>query len=498
MNQWLSRVSELLRQPGASAFIALAAGVIFPLALAPFNLWGIAFISLLVFLWTLDSCSARGITLRYYLFYLGMFAHGVSWIYVSIHVYGNASPPLAVLLVALFVVGWSLTAIPHGLLHAFCLRNHFAGIVLGFPALWVVSEVFRSWLFTGFPWLFLGYSQLSSPLAGFAPLGSVYLVSLAVAATAASLFLAFRDRRVQMLFPVVLVWILGAGLDRYSWVDPSGEIDVAAVQGNVDQHSKWRREMVGPIIERYESLTEPAWDADLVVWPEAAITLFRSQASGLLNDLEQRALANNATLVLGIPDRNQEGGFLNTAIAVGQGQGSYHKRRLVPFGEYVPLENYLRGVIDFFDLPMSRNHAGPDEQAPLTAGELSLSLSICYEIVYPHLVRSAAPSPDLLVTISNDTWFGRSIGPDQHLQMALMRALENGRPLVRATNNGITVLADHKGQVIDSLAMDEPGTLRGTVTLVQGETPYRQFGQLPVAVICLMIVGILGIRQAFR
>ena len=159
----------------------------------------------------------------------------------------------------------------------------------------------------------------------------------------------------------------------------------------------------------------------------------------------------------------------------------------MPFGEYIPLESVLRGLIQFFDLPMSRNVPGPRQQEPILADDLKLSVSICYEVVYPEIVREDVREIDLLVTVSNDTWFGSSIGPWQHLQMARMRALENGRAMVRATNNGITALIDHQGNLQATLRQFEPGVLRGDVEIRTGLTLFSRFGSLPVLFLSLLL-----------
>ena len=211
-----------------------------------------------------------------------------------------------------------------------------------------------------------------------------------------------------------------------------------------------------------------------------------------MDDLQAKASETGSTLLTGIPDMDAEGRFQNTVVALGRGQGQYIKRRLVPFGEYVPLESLLRGVIRLFDLPMSRNKPGPWDQPRLTAGEISLSTSICYEVIYPELVREDA---DLLVTLSNDTWFGESIGPWQHLQMARMRALENGRTMIRATNNGVTAIIDHRGKVIASLPQFEEGVLRADAEIRQGQTLFNRFGSLPVLVLCLILLGAVQLRS---
>ncbi|MCH7742199.1 MAG: apolipoprotein N-acyltransferase [Proteobacteria bacterium] len=485
----------LERYPLTGHLITLASGALVAFSFAPFNWWPLGMLSVLVFLACIDGQSATRTMLRFYLYNLGMFGVGVSWLFVSINVYGGASPLLAGSLVAGFVMAWSLTGLLHGYLYTRFVARLPLGLLLGFPALWVLIEWFRSWFLTGFPWLFLGYGHLSSPLVGFAPVAGVLAVSFFVVVSVTLLYRFLQLRDFTYLYAVAAVWLSGFGLWQIEFVEVKDRISVVAVQGNIDQHIKWRRDSVMPILNTYTELTEEEWGADLIVWPEAAITLFREDAGWFLQELDRKGKQFGSTIVLGIPDRNAAGNFLNTAIAIGNGQGTYHKRRLVPFGEYVPLENWLRGIIAFFDLPMSHNSAGEMEQPAIRAGNFMLSLSICYEVVFPELVRSATPSPDLLVTISNDTWFGASIGPAQHLQMARMRAVENGRYLLRATNNGFTVLVSHKGKIVDSLPQFKSGVLRAEAIIMTGDTPYHRYGQSPVLFFCLfLLAGLVLVR----
>jgi apolipoprotein N-acyltransferase len=240
-------------------------------------------------------------------------------------------------------------------------------------------------------------------------------------------------------------------------------------------------------------LSAPHWQRDLIIWPEAAITLFAHQADDFLDEMAARARAGGSTLVAGIPafeldPVSREGVFRNTAIAIGKGEGRYVKRRLVPFGEYVPLENLLRGVIEFFDLPMSHARPGERQQPLLKADGWQLAMAICYEVIYPELVRVLAGDADLIVTISNDAWFGDSIGPLQHMQMARMRALENGRYVLRSTNNGVTAIVAADGRIRAQIPQFEPGVLVGDFEVMVGTTPYGRFGHLPVLAVALVLL----------
>ena len=472
--------------------LALLGGVCYPLAFAPFGFWWVGLISFIAFLFSLDVESKRDIFIRYYLFALGMYGTGVSWIFVSINVFGGVSPFVAGLLILLFVLSYSVTSLIAAILHV-NTRNW----LLTFPAIWVVLEWFRSWFLTGFPWLFAGYSHLDSPLSGYIPIVGVYGLSFFTVLTAVLLYNLRSTTWVLNILILGVLWGGGAFIaERAIWVNPTEEvIKVSAIQGNVDQHTKWLPNSANTIIKSYLRLTEEEWGRDVIVWPEAAITVIRQDAETFLKELEEQGRKTGTTLLLGILDRPLEGQYFNSVIALGEGSGVYHKRRLVPFGEYVPFEKYLRGAIEFFDLPMSHSQAGYYRQGPLMAGKYAVSVLICYEVVYPQLLGSDSFVPDMFVTVSNDTWFGRSIGPKQHLQMARMRATEYGRWMIRSTNNGITVLIDHQGSLKAKLEPFEEGIMRGELRIMQGVTPYHHFGYWPLIIICLTIIFVSIIRH---
>lgn len=487
--------------------IALFAGCTLPLSLAPFDIWPLGFVSVFLLALSLQGIESRIGAFRNYLFGLGMYGVGVSWIYVSIHEHGGASVGLAVSLVALFVVSISFVGALQGYLYVRFFRNGYWGTVLGFSCLWVIQEWCRTWVLTGFPWLFLGYGAMETPLVHLAPVTGVFGVSLAVVLTA-SMFVALAShpheapaqvrRKLVSLALVGSVWLAALLLSLQHWVEPvpDGELSVSLVQGNIDQRIKWRREMIRPILDLYWQMSETEWQQDLIVWPEAAITLFKHRATDFLEKVDSKGKQTNTTVITGIPAIDPETqSYRNSAVALGMGSGFYQKRRLVPFGEYVPLEAWLRGVITFFNLPMSHNDSGPMEQDPLLVGPWKVSTSICYEVVYPGLVRRSVIAPDFLLTLSNDTWFGKSIGPIQHMQMARMRAVENGRYLIRATNNGVTAIVDEQGHILQSLPQFTRDVLRGEIKVMNGSTPFSRWGSLPVLLVCglgLLLAAVTG------
>jgi apolipoprotein N-acyltransferase len=487
--------------------LALLAGCTLPLSLAPFDFWPVGLISVFLLLACIDQVDPRQAALRGFLYALGMYGVGVSWIYVSIHVYGGAPMPLAATMVLLFVVFLSPVQVLQCYLYARVFRSGIAGPVVGFTSLWVLQEWVRTWLLTGFPWLFVGYGHLDTSLANWAPLAGVLGVTWVAVLTASALYCCcraylngsriLRSGSLASLLAAGLLWITGFGLARVDWVRPADvpPLTVSAVQGNVDQATKWLPEMRIPILDRYRQMSRDHWGSDIVVWPEAAITLFREQAGIYLNGMQSQAVETNTTVITGIMSLDRAtGSYYNSVIALGEGSGIYRKQKLVPFGEYVPLEDQLRGLITFFDLPLSGTAAGLEGQSALTAGGYRISTSICYEVVYPELVRSSVDEADLLLTLSNDTWFGESIGPHQHMQIARMRALENGRYLIRATNNGVTAIVDHRGKIRGTIPQFARAVLTGTVEIMAGETPFSRWGSWPILTLCLL--GLIWQRTA--
>ncbi|MBV1905831.1 MAG: apolipoprotein N-acyltransferase [Pseudomonadales bacterium] len=494
--------SGIRQAPPINIWLALVAGCLLPFSLAPFDSWICALVSMagLYLLLGVDRQQVNSSTAFKigWLFGLGKYAVGASWIYVSIHEHGNAAPWLAALLVAVFVASMALfEGLWAWLYIKYCkLPPGSALNPVVFASSRVGIEWLLTWIFTGFPWLFVAYSQIDGPLAPLIPvvgvLGTGFALVICAVYLVRMLLQEYLVQRLKNLALAILPWLLASVLASQVWVERGQEYSVALVQGNVDQSTKWLPESTPVIIDNYRTLSEPYWDVDLMVWPEAAVTVFHHQAGTFLRQLESKLAG---TLVMGIPaievSENGLPVFQNTAIAVGQGEGRYVKRHLVPFGEYVPFESILRGLIQFFDLPMSHAESGNNYQPLLRAPEFEMSMAICYEIAYPALVRREGARADVLLTISNDTWFGNSIGPHQHMQMARMRALELGRYLLRATNNGITAIVNEKGQLVNVLPQFEAGVLKGSFFVSRGTTPYGDYGDKPILLMAffLLVVG---------
>jgi apolipoprotein N-acyltransferase len=264
---------------------------------------------------------------------------------------------------------------------------------------------------------------------------------------------------------------------------------VSLIQGNVPQEIKWDSGQVLKTLALYQSHTQALWDSDVIVWPENAATIFYHQAkTGFFDPLAREARENNTDILLGLPIYDGEGErYYNGMMSLGTETGFYHKRHLVPFGDYVPFE-WLRGLIAFFDLPMSSFYPGADDQALLTAAGQKIGVSVCYEDTFSTEVLDTVPEASLLVNATNNAWYGDSFAPHQHLQISQNRALETGRPIIRATTNGISALIDHRGGLQATTAQFELAVLTGEVQPRQGMTFYVQWHQWPLLLLALFML----------
>ncbi|WP_328716457.1 apolipoprotein N-acyltransferase [Halomonas elongata] len=477
--------------PLLGCLAALAAGVLTTLSAAPFMLWWLAPVAAGLLYAGLPALSPRQAAWRGWCYGLGLFGTGVSWVYVSIHDYGYTGVPLAVFLTTLFVATLALFFAVTLWLYRRLAGPRFA--VLTFAGAWVLGEALRTWLFTGFPWLLLGSGQVDSPLAPWAPVGGVYLLSL-ITALSGALGVELLRRRWWAALPLAGLWLIPLALPL-QWTHPAGDpVRVALLQGNLSQLIKWTPEGQRTAIDTYRRLTRELGDTplDLVIWPEAALPMFEDQARPVL-ERAQASLPDDTQLLTGILQRDEQGNFYNSVVGLNGVQGEYRKHHLVPFGEYLPLESLLRGAIAFFDLPMPAMTPGPDGQQPMVAAGTRIGNAICYEIIYADLVAKQARHANVLLTLSNDTWFGDSLGPQQHLQMARLRALENGRYVVRATSNGVTAIVDPQGRVTGRLPQFEAATLVGEYVPMEGLTPFTRTGSWPIWLLAALMV-LPGIR----
>jgi apolipoprotein N-acyltransferase len=478
--------------------MALAGGLLLPLAFSPFDYSLLAILSLLLLFRSWLDVSPGRAALRGYAFGLGQFGFGVSWVYVSMHDYGGAGIPASLGLTALLVLFLALYPALTGFLATrwFGQSPPYVKLLLAFPVLWTLVEWFRGWFLTGFPWLQLGYSQLDTPLHGLAPITGVYGLSWAAALLAGlvmSLFQEARWLRRRALSAIVLLVAVAAGLSAIEWTRPAGEpFKATLLQGNIPQDTKWQPDSQKETLLLYAGMTRAHWDSKLIVWPETAAPVFYHQIRDtLFAELEAESKAHQSDLLIGIfvADLATER-YYNAIISLGQQSGRYFKRHLVPFGEYLPLRPLFGFVLDLLEIPLADVSAGDAEQRLLEAAGYPLVASICYEDVLGQESRAGLPEAAYLVNVSNDAWFGNSIAAHQHFQMARMRALEGGRYLLRATNTGITALVSPMGKIINQAPQFQRVALTGEVTPMTGSTPYVRFGDGPVIVLLALVLAV--------
>lgn len=485
--------------------LALIAGALLTLAFAPFDIFPLAVISLAILLALWLKVSKQRAFFRGFLFGVGLFSTGVYWIYISVHTFGNTSALFALLITGLLIAVLSLfPALVGYFLNRFFPNNKRTKLLCAFPALWVFFEWIRSWIFSGFPWLFLGYTQINSPLKGYASIYSVYGVSLAVTISAA-LFLnimirAYRKEYREMYFSIFIIalfWMIGGILSFISWTKPEGsDIKISLVQGNIPQSLKWEPEQVMPTLDLYKKLSSEHWDSKIIIWPESAIPMIMQQAGSFLEEMTTLARKHQTTIITGVPveSPDQPRSYFNSVITLGEGSGTYSKQRLVPFGEFIPMQKMFKKLFDILQIPMSDFVPGPDASDPIIVDKLKIATFICYEIAFPEQVRSRDGNIGAILTVSNDAWFGHSIAQAQHLEMGQMRAIEMGRPVLFVSNDGITAFIDHTGKIISAAPQYQTYVLTDSIKAYTGKTPWQRIGMDPILIIMmgLIIVAIRG------
>lgn len=483
-----------MKQPIALKLTIIAlSGLLLVAAFSPFNLPWLAPIVLTPLLLYWRKATPWQAFFLGLFFGFGFFGFDTYWIYISVHRFGGANPLIAFIITAFVAIYCSLfiALLGYGLTRIFKKDSNIKWLI-AFPSSWVIFEWIRGLLFTGFPWNFLGYSQTGSSLKGFAPIIGVYGVSFIIALCAGLLLLiCIRLWKMGLicLGSIAIIWLAGFGLGFIHWTKPTGKtLSVSLIQGNIPQSVKWQPATVQLSLNRYQQLTEHNWESDLIIWPEAAIPLPLTEAKPYINKMDRLAKEHNSTIILGIPTIANENSFYNSAIAIGNSQGQYDKQHLVPFGEYVPLEKLLRGLIQFFNLPMSSLISNPKTTQWIIVNHVPIAPFICYEIAYPNLVRKALPKAQLLLTLTDDAWFGKSFASAQHLQIGQMRSLETGRYSMVTANTGITAIITPQGCLSNVIAPFQADVLNGKIIPMTGTTPWVFFGPWSLMILLLALI----------
>lgn len=486
-------------------------------AYAPFSIWFIPFLSLpLFFFLVLKNPQFSGFKSGF-VFGVGWFGAGISWVHVSIANFGGL-PLIGSLGLMALLVGY-LALFPALVIW---LSNKFRRDALTpfiFAACWFLFEWLRSWFLTGFPWLSIGYSQLQGPFAAWYPLigeTGISCVMILFCCYIAKHLVNIATKsstplKQLVVFTLFVPTVLTLTLNNISFVKVQEDtVNMAMAQGNIKQELRWVPEQDQPTMQKYLKLTENLWHNDIILWPEAAIPKLEPLAQDYLMELDKQAFNTNTGLITGIVNYNFETSeAFNNLIVLGKRRAEddspeyqylhhnrYAKHHLLPIGEFIPMENWLRGLAPIFDLPMSSFSRGNYEQANLQVNDYHFLSAICFEIAFPRQIAANLRNhTDFLVTVSNDAWFGASHGPAQHLEIARVRAAEFGLPLLRATNNGLTAFVDHTGEIIAQAPQFTEATLEAQLHRVEGMTPYRYWGDLPMWLFALLSMLMSAFRQ---
>lgn len=484
----------------AVCFLFFAAGAIFTLSFAPLGCYLVAPLLILPLLIACLYSPPRSAARFAFSFGSGLFLFGTYWLYTSIHVFGRAPLWIAIVLMLGLVVimaGWFALI---GWLTATLTRGRVGRLVLAAPAVWVAVEWFRGWFLTGFPWLSLGYSQIDSPLAGWLPLGGVYTASFLAVLSAAAFIMVLtasgRARRIALAL-TVLPWLAGAGLGIVTWTAPAGRaVKATIVQGGVSQDRKWLPEQFLPTLRLYRDSVADHADSDLILWPEVAIPAVIDEVEEYLDSFQPALQDSGRSLLLGVLERDNGDIYNSVLMLDGKERQIYRKRHLVPFGEFFPVPDRVREWMRLMSLPNSDMTAGDAEQPLLTTAKgQQLAVAICYEDAYGTEQLYALPDATMLINVSNDAWFGESIAPHQHLEIARVRSLEAGRFTIRATNNGISAFIGPRGEILQTAPQFEYATLTAEVTPMGGSTPYAVLGNWPIIGLSVFLILGLALRR---
>jgi apolipoprotein N-acyltransferase len=480
---------KFIQRPFVATLILFMLGAVSVLGFAPFYLFPVSILAVagLCLFWIRATTAWQAARMGF-VFGLGMYVVGIYWIYISLHDFGQMPALFAALCTFLLCGFMALFPALAGALSVRIAPNTLVRMLIAVPALWALSDWTRSWIFTGFPWLTMGYSQAPhSPLAGYMPVIGVYGVSL-LAVLSASLIACcmMRNRlptvkRRHLLIALTILWMGGLALKLVDWTQQTGApLKVALLQGNISQDLKWAPEIAQQTIERYVRMAE-ASDARLIVMPETAMPLLSSDLPATVKArLQQHAIKNQGDILVGLVE-SENGEYFNSMLSLGSAaSATYQKSHLVPFGEYIPLKHVFGWIYrDLLNMPLSDMSRGSIHQQPMNIAGQQVAINICYEDVFGEEIIRQLPQASLLVNVSNDAWYGDSYAAEQHMQFSQARALESGRMMLRATNTGATAAIDPQGYVFAHAPHFTETTLNVMAQGYTGSTPYVLFGNWP-------------------
>jgi apolipoprotein N-acyltransferase len=493
------QLREFVNRRRVGSFIALVAGAALSLSFAPFEWWPVAILAPAILIWLWDGATPRRAAVLGFWFNFGTFSVGTYWLYISLQIIGHAPVPLALTLMFCLaaimglyhaLIGWALAKYTPA-------RGAIRWMVAA-PAAWLLIEWWRSWFLTGFGWLALGYAHTDNWLgSAYAPLIGQYglgLVTLLMAGGLVTLLLGTRRERIVAGVVVALPWLAAYPLRQVDWTPPySRPISVAVVQGAVPQDEKWIEGNLDNILESYRKLTREAHGADLIVWPESAIPDLVNNHIEYYREVYGEASARGSALVMGAlraeenPATHEEE-YFNSVLAMDRSSPGitwHNKHHLVPFSEFFPVPKFIRDWLRLKGLPYSSFNRGAAHQEPLEAAGQRIAAGVCYEDAYGSTLLPAMRTATLLLNVTNDSWFAKSTARYQHLQISRLRAMETGRPMVRAANDGVSAVIGPHGEIDARAPEYEANVMRASLQPRTGLTPYARTGNWPI--LCLAL-----------
>ena len=490
---------ELNKRPTRYAFLL---GTLTVLGFAPFSIFFLPIATCALLFFILHTQSPIKVFKTSFAFSLGLLLAGTSWIYVSLHNFGGMHPILSALATIFLAAIFSIVPASIQALLARVNPSPKLRLLIILPVGLALSDWCRGWFLTGFPWLAIGYSQIpTSPLANYASIFGIYGVTLACGICSGgvcyflkNLFFKHTESSVISSSKISLViltstLISSITLGLVNWTQKTNKTatSVSLLQGNITQDLKWSPESLKRTMTTYLDMVQKE-KSDLILLPETAIPLIEgSVPEWYWDSLRDHAKANKSHILLGIPEKTKDGQFFNSVIHIGGDETQrYRKHHLVPFGDYFPMQAITSYLLKYLNIPMSNFTSGPSHQAPFVLGKQILGVGICYEDVFGEEAIRQLPEATVLSNFTNDAWWGESIGPHQHLQIAQARSIETGRELLRVTNTGITAVINHKGYIVDQAPQFSQTVLRANIHGRKGMTPYSRWGNVPLIFLCLL------------
>ena len=481
-------------------FIAAILGLIFSLGFAPNDLWVLSILSLTCLHYLIQNANKKGLFYIGYFFGIGMWSLGISWLYVSIYFYGNINSIASIFLIMLFIGIISIYSGLTLLLYNYLKFDSKNSVIFSLPIAWVFIEYIRSILFTGFPWLISGTMLANTQIDGWTPVigaqGNTFLLLF----ISSVLFLFIRyinEYRTALLSGILLFTLLflSFSLKNIQWTTLEGSLKASIIQPNLELEEKWS---TGGVIETknmIEKAIEQGEEGEIIVFPETALIFSKSEIEEWLAYIDSEARQKKITLLTGIIEREGKFKVRNRIMGLGMASTHYDKVKLVPFGEFIPFEGLTGKFFDILGLKLTNTLPG-EQIKTIDSGKIRVSASICYEIAFSELIRKTASESNLMVTISNDTWFGNSYGPIQHLEIAQNRALEHKKSLLRSTNSGISAFISKDGKIIEKQGYFENKLLKKDINLYKGKTFYAKYGNLPLfSILSVIFISILIINR---